>query len=56
MTSPETLNTKVAINELIFPLVTHMIYSNARFDRYGILNSGQDVEHFLDRLDMHAND
>jgi hypothetical protein len=40
MTFPETLNTKVAINELIFPLVTHMAYSYARFDSYGILKSG----------------
>jgi hypothetical protein len=52
MTSPETLYTKVAINELRFPLVTHMTYSDARFDSYGILTS----EHFLDRLDRPTND
>jgi hypothetical protein len=40
MTIPETLNTKVAVNELSFPLVTHTTYFNARFDSYGILNSG----------------
>jgi hypothetical protein len=40
MTFPETLNTKVADNELIFPLVTHMAYSDARFGNYGILKSG----------------
>jgi hypothetical protein len=40
MTFPETLNTKVSDNELSFPLVTHMAYSDARFDSYGILKSG----------------
>jgi hypothetical protein len=40
MTSPDTLNTKVAINEFSSPLVTHMVYSDALFDRYGILNLG----------------
>jgi hypothetical protein len=30
MTFPETLNTKDADNELSFPLVTHMAYSDAR--------------------------
>jgi hypothetical protein len=40
MTFPETLNTKVADNELSFPLVTHMAYSDARFGSYGILKSG----------------
>jgi hypothetical protein len=37
MTSPETLNTKVAVNELGFPLVTHTVYSDAWFDSYEIL-------------------
>jgi hypothetical protein len=40
MTFPETLNTKVADNELSFPLVTHMAYSDARFGNYEILKSG----------------
>jgi hypothetical protein len=40
MTFPETLNTKVADNELSFPLVTHMAYSDARFGSYGVLKSG----------------
>jgi hypothetical protein len=40
MTFPETLNTKVAVNELRFPLVTHTAYSDARFDSYEILKSG----------------
>jgi hypothetical protein len=50
MTSPESLNTKVSVNELSFLLVTHTVYSDARFDTYGILNSGQGAENFLDRL------
>jgi hypothetical protein len=56
MTFPETLNTKVADNELSFPLVTHMAYSDARFDNYGILKSGRGAENFLDRLCRPAND
>jgi hypothetical protein len=44
MAFPETLNTKVAVNELSFPLVTHMPYSDARFDSYEILNSAWDAE------------
>jgi hypothetical protein len=36
MTSPETLYTKVAVNELVFLLVMHTTYSDARFDSYGI--------------------
>jgi hypothetical protein len=55
MTFPETLNTKVADNELSFPLVTHMAYSNARFGSYGILNSGRGAENFLDSLCRPAN-
>jgi hypothetical protein len=39
-TFPETLNTKVSNNELNFPLVTHMAYSDARFGSYEILKSG----------------
>jgi hypothetical protein len=56
MTFLETLNTKVADNELNFPLVTHMAYSNARFGNYGILKSGRGAENFLDRLCRPAND
>jgi hypothetical protein len=56
MTSPETLNTKVSIDELIFLLVTHTTYFDARFDSYGILKSGQGAENFLDRLDIPMND
>jgi hypothetical protein len=56
MTSPETLNMKIAVNELRFSQVTHMECSNGRLDRYGILKSGQGAENFLDRLDRPAND
>jgi hypothetical protein len=40
MTSPKTSNTKVTVNELNFPLVTHTIFSDARFDSYVMLMSG----------------
>jgi hypothetical protein len=56
MTSLETLNTKGTINELSFWLVTHMVYSDARYNSYGILESGRGAENFLDRLDRLAND
>jgi hypothetical protein len=56
MTSPKTLNTKVAANELSFLLVTHTAYSDARFDSCVILKSGRDAENFLDRLGRPAND
>jgi hypothetical protein len=56
MTFLETLNTKVADNELSFPLVNHMAYSDARFGGFGILKSGRVAENFLDRLCRPAND
>jgi hypothetical protein len=56
MTSPETLNTKVDVNKLSFPLVTHTTYSDARFDSYKILKSVQGAKNFLDRLDILTND
>jgi hypothetical protein len=56
MTFPETLNTKVADNDLRFSLVTHMAYSDARFGSYGILKSGRGAENFLDRLCRPVND
>jgi hypothetical protein len=56
MTFPETLNTKVTVNELSFPLVTHTAYSVVRFDRYGILKSGCGAKNFLDRLGRQTND
>jgi hypothetical protein len=52
MTSSEILNIKVAVNELSFPLVTNMVYSDALFDSYGLLKTRQGVERFLDRLDI----
>jgi hypothetical protein len=48
MTSTEILNNKVGINELRFPLVSHTVYSDARFDSYVILKSGPGAEDFLD--------
>jgi hypothetical protein len=56
MTFPETLNTKVSVNELSFSLVTHMASSNARFDSYRILKSARGAENFLDRLGRPVND
>jgi hypothetical protein len=56
MTFPENLNTKVADNDLSFPLVTHMAYSDARFGSYEILKSERGAENFLDRLCRPAND
>jgi hypothetical protein len=44
MTSPKKWNTKHAVNELIFLLVTHIAYSDAWIDSYGILKSGQGAE------------
>jgi hypothetical protein len=56
MTFPESLNTKVAYNDLSFPLVTHMDSSSARFGSYGILKSGRGAENFLNRLCRPVND
>jgi hypothetical protein len=46
MTSPETLNTKVAVNELSFPFVTHTAYFDTWFGRYGLLKLGYGAELF----------
>jgi hypothetical protein len=56
MNFPETLNTKAAINELRFPLVTHMTYSGVRFDSYGILKSGQGAEELSGQTVQTVND
>jgi hypothetical protein len=56
MTSLETLHTKVVVNKLSFLLVTHMTYSDARFDSYRILNTEQGAEDLLNRLDILTND
>jgi hypothetical protein len=55
MTSTEILNNKVGINELRFPLVSHTVYSDARFDSYVILKSEPGAEDFLDWLDKPMN-
>jgi hypothetical protein len=55
MTSPETLNMKLDVNELSFSLVTHTAYSDARFHSYGPFKSGQGAEHFPDRHDRWVN-
>jgi hypothetical protein len=49
-------NVEYAINKLIFPLVTHMVYSDTRFGSYGLLKSGRGAEQILDRLDIQVND
>jgi hypothetical protein len=56
MTILKTLNTKVVDNDLSFPLVTHMAFSNARFGSYRILKSVRGAENFLDKLCRPAND
>jgi hypothetical protein len=56
MNSQETLNSKVTTNKLSFVLVTHMVYSDAWFDIYRILNRGEGTEHCPDRLDIKMND
>jgi hypothetical protein len=44
MTSPETSNIKVVANKLSFLMDTHMVSSDARFDSYGFLKTGQGAE------------
>jgi hypothetical protein len=51
MTFPETLHTKNDINEHSFTSLTHMAYSDTRFDRYGFLKSGYGAELILERMD-----
>jgi hypothetical protein len=52
MTSLENVNTEFSINELSFSLITHTVHSDARFDSYGLLKSGQGAEYFVDRWVM----
>jgi hypothetical protein len=40
------LNTKFAVNELRFLLVTHMDLSDERFDSYGLLKAEHGAERF----------
>jgi hypothetical protein len=56
MSTLETWNMKLVVNELIFPQVTHTTYFDARFDSYGILKPGQGAEHYPDRLDIQMNE
>jgi hypothetical protein len=46
MTSQEILHTKNAVNELGFPLVTHVDLPDKRFDSYGLLKTEQGAELF----------
>jgi hypothetical protein len=46
MTSLETLNTKIAVNKLSFPLVTHTALSDEWFDSYGLLKTEHGAELF----------
>jgi hypothetical protein len=50
LTSPETLYTKHAVNELSFLVVTHTTCFDIRFDRYEFLKLGFSVGQILDRL------
>jgi hypothetical protein len=56
MTSSETLYTKNVVNELSFPLVTHMTCFDTRFGRYRFLKSGYSADHILDRLGIQVLD
>jgi hypothetical protein len=56
MTSAETQNMKFVVDKLSFLLVTPTAYSNAWFDNYKILKSGQGAGQFLERLDTQMND
>jgi hypothetical protein len=46
MTSAETSNTKVTVNELSFPLVTHTVLSNEQFGCYELLKTEHSAELF----------
>jgi hypothetical protein len=46
ITSPETLNTKITVNKLSFPLVTHMALSEEWFGSYGLLKTEHGAELF----------
>jgi hypothetical protein len=54
MTSAETLNIKVAANELSFLLVTHTVLSEEWFGSYGHPAMFQGAEWFWDSLDIGA--
>jgi hypothetical protein len=46
MTTLETPNTKVIMNSLSFPLVTHMVSSDAQFGSYEFSKAGHGAERF----------
>jgi hypothetical protein len=50
------MNINLFVNELRFLLVTHIAYSDARIDSYGILKLRQGAEHYPDRLDIQMTD
>jgi hypothetical protein len=50
MISPETLNTKIAIKELSFPLVSHTALSEEWFGSYRLLITEQGAELFWAEL------
>jgi hypothetical protein len=50
MSSTETLNMKVSINELSSPVVTHTSYFDTRFRSNRLLKSGYSADQILDRL------
>jgi hypothetical protein len=55
MTSLEILNTKISVHKLSFLLVTLTVYSDARFESYGIWKSRQGAKNFPDRLVIMMN-
>jgi hypothetical protein len=55
MTTPETLYTKNAVNELSFLLVTHTDYFDIRFGCYGFLNLGYGAELFWTAWTLEQN-
>jgi hypothetical protein len=55
MISPEPLYMKNAINELSFPLVTHMTYFDTRFGCYGFLKLGYGAELFWTTWTLERN-
>jgi hypothetical protein len=46
MTTLESLNTKIVVNLLSFPLITHMVPSDAWFDSYEFSNVDPGSERF----------
>jgi hypothetical protein len=55
MTSPETLYTKNAMNELSFPLITHTTCFDIQFSSYGFLKTEQGAELFWTAWTLERN-